>query len=211
MLDCVTDALKNYRAIQALKNGDEEKLLSLSQAIELKDPYTKGHCKRVAEFALMMADELRLPMEMKKEIRYGSWLHDCGKIGVPESILNLDRKLSDEEYEVIKKHPLWGADLAKHAKLSDTVFDIIGCHHEKFNGKGYPYGLKDEDIPFPARIVAVADVYDALVTDRPYRKGFNQQDAIDIIENMKGETLDPVLVELLFSILRRNKSQESAA
>lgn len=197
----VQDGINRYRLIRSLKTGDESKLLSLAQTIELKDPYTRGHCDRVAKYALMIAEALMIGEDKKIEIKYGSWLHDCGKIGIPEKILNLERRLDKEEFEIIKKHSGWGADVARQARLADGIVNIILYHHERFDGQGYPTGIKEKDIPLEARIVSVADVYDALVTDRPYRKGHSIENAKGIILSMKETFLDPELVDIFINLI----------
>ncbi|MFH0785281.1 MAG: HD domain-containing phosphohydrolase [Pseudomonadota bacterium] len=196
MFETVTDALHRYRTLQTIRRENEDVLRSLAQTIELKDHYTKGHCDRVATFSVQIARALGLSIDMQREIKYGSWLHDCGKIGVPEQILNANRKLTSDEYELIKNHPSWGADVAKKANLSAIVSNVILCHHERFDGTGYPRGISGMNIPIEARIVSVADVFDALSSDRPYREGLSPEESMRIVVSMKGKELDPALVEL---------------
>lgn len=196
MLKTVTDALQRYRTLQTIRRENEDVLRSLAQTIELKDHYTKGHCDRVATFAVQIAKALDLSTDMQREIKYGSWLHDCGKIGVAEQVLNANRKLTADEFEIIKNHPIWGADVARKANLSAIVISVILCHHERFDGTGYPSGLSGENIPIEARIVSVADVFDALSSDRPYREGLSPEESMRIVISMKGKELDPALVEL---------------
>jgi putative two-component system response regulator len=202
MLKAVRDGLSRYRLVMSMLKEDEDVLRSLAQTIELKDPSTKGHCDRVAVYALMLAEALNLPKEMLREIKYGSWLHDCGKIGVAEVLLNRDRKLTKDEFEVMKMHAFWGADVAAKANLSQVARNIIHYHHERYDGTGYPKGLRGEEIPLEARIVAVADVYDALTNDRPYRQGYATDEAIRIMMQMRGGTFDPQIATLFFSLLR---------
>lgn len=202
MVKAVKDGLRRYRLLESVKNDDDFILRSLAETIELKDPYTRGHCERVADFALMIAERLVLGEENKREIRRGSWLHDCGKIGVPEAILNANRKLTDEEREVINKHPLWGANVVEKANLPSTVLNIVLHHHEHYNGHGYPMGLAADDIPLEARIVAVADIFDALRSDRPYRSGIPLAQTLEMLEEMRGEELDPALVDLFIPLIR---------
>lgn len=171
-------------------------MLSLAQTIESKDPYTLGHCESVARYALMIADALRLSDEIKKDIRYGSWLHDCGKIGVPENILNKNGPLNECEFEIIKNHPRWGADVAVQASMSENIVKIIFHHHERYDGRGYPSGLQEHAIPYVARIVTIADVFDALTSDRPYRKGFDAEKAVKIIRMMGGNVFDPGILDV---------------
>ncbi|GFO70361.1 two-component system response regulator [Geomonas limicola] len=201
MLLAVKDGIRRYRVLQSLQREDEFILHSLAQTIELKDASTKGHCDRVATLALRLAEARHIPERTRKEIRYGSWLHDCGKIGVPEAILNAERALSEEEFKVVMKHPEWGAEVVRKANLSKTVQDIVLYHHERFDGTGYPFGLKGHQIPLPAQIVAAADICDALTMDRPYRKGLVGPELHALLASMKGRNLDPELVELLFSLI----------
>lgn len=199
----VKEGLRRYRTKMAMRKEDEDVLLSLAQTIELKDPSTRGHCDRVGVYAIQIAQALGLPRNVQREIKYGSWLHDCGKIGVAESILNGPRALTADEYSHIKQHSEWGADVADRANLSRIVRNIVRYHHERYDGQGYPDGLKGEEIPLEARVVAVADVYDALISDRPYRKGFAVNVAFRILEDMRDAELDPTIVDLFLASMRR--------
>lgn len=201
----VEQSVHRYLTLSTLAREDEAVIQGLAQTIELKDPYTRGHCGRVASYALMIADELRLSQQMLKDIRYGSWLHDCGKIGVPETILNFGGPVAAREFDTIKKHPVWGAEVARQAHLATTVVEIVLHHHERFDGDGYPQRLAGEAIPLAARIVAVADVYDALTTERPYRRAYSWQKGIEILLSMKGNALDPALVDCLVDALKKRK------
>lgn len=201
ILEVVTEGLRRYRTILAMRREDEAVLRSLAQTIELKDPRTKGHCDRVAVYALMIAEAMRIPKETQRQIKYGSWLHDCGKIGISEIILNGTESLTDEEFETIKMHTHWGADVAEKAHLSEVARNIIRYHHEKYNGTGYPEGLRGEEIPLETRIVSVADVYDAVTIDRPYHKGHPYAEAKMIMHNLSGGSLDPEIVKVFLSIV----------
>jgi len=207
MLRAVKDGIRRYRVLQSIKREDEFILHSLAQTIELKDASTKGHCDRVATLALRLAEALGIPEETQQEIRYGSWLHDCGKIGVPEAILNAERKLTEEEFKIVMKHPEWGCEVVRKANLSKTVQDIVLYHHERYDGNGYPFGLDGRRIPLEAQIVAAADICDALTMDRPYRKGFNREEVIRTMTAMKGAHLDPDLTQALFTVLAQNPDQ----
>ena len=200
LIESVSLALNRYRMQKGVRQGDESMLRSLAQTIELKDPYTGGHCDRVAGYALSLGQALGLEEPVLREIKHGSWLHDCGKIGVPDAILNYAGPVSGADFEKIKNHPLWGAQVARQANLSDTAVNIILHHHEHFDGNGYPYGLAAGEIPIEARIVAVADVYDALASERPYRKAYPRQKAAEILKGMAESVLDPELVELFLSL-----------
>jgi len=200
MLSAVKDGLRRYQRLQAIKSEDEFILRSLAQTIELKDASTKGHCDRVATLALWLAEALAVPEELQQEIKYGSWLHDCGKIGVPEAILRAERGLSAEEFKIVMKHPEWGCEVVRKANLSKTVQEIVLYHHERYDGTGYPRGLKGDQIPLAAQIVSAADICDALTMDRPYRKGVGGAELIQILSDMKGKNLDPRLVQALLAI-----------
>jgi len=200
LMDTVDEALMRYQLIQALGNADETVYLSLAQTVELKDPYTKGHCDRVARYAVSLAQAAGLDVGMINDIKHGSWLHDCGKIGVPEGVLNCPGRLSEDEMETVMQHPRWGSEVARQARMSDTVINIILYHHERFDGKGYPSGLEAEQIPVEARIVAIADVFDALYSERPYRKAYAFDRTIEIMHEMTAAHFDPMLMELFLPI-----------
>jgi putative two-component system response regulator len=208
LLKAVTDGIRRYHVLQSLRKDEEDVLRSLAQTIELKDPCTKGHCDRVAILALILAEALQLPRDMRREIKYGSWLHDCGKIGVSEKILNGRNQLSDQELVTMKMHADWGADVAAKANLSQVAHNIIHYHHERYDGTGYPTGISGENIPVEARIVAVADVFDALMSDRPYRRKHSAEETFAILRSMAGNALDPELVEIFLSLMTVERLQD---
>lgn len=199
LVEMVRESVTKYRMIKSLLHSDEDTLLSLAQTIELKDRYTRGHCDRVARYALAIAENLELSQELQTQIKYGSWLHDCGKIGVSEFILNKAEDLTDDEFDIIKKHPLWGAEVARQAHLSQEVINTIAFHHERFDGRGYPTGMQGEDIPLEARIVSIADVFDAITTDRSYHAKRSITEAIGIMSSLKESAFDPYLLNIFFS------------
>jgi len=201
LIRTVQEGVEHYRLVHTLRNSDEATLLSLAQTIELKDPYTRGHCDRVAGLALMIADQLDLPEETKRHIKYGSWLHDCGKIGVPDAVLNFDGKLKDAEFDTIRQHPVWGARVARQARLPQAVINIILFHHERYDGEGYPHGLRGRSIPVEARIVTIADIYDALTSKRPYRDALPWEEALELMDAMNGNCLDPDLLWLFNAVI----------
>jgi response regulator RpfG family c-di-GMP phosphodiesterase len=200
LMDTVDEALMRFQLIQSLANADESVYFTLAQTVELKDPYTKGHCDRVARYAVALARAAGLNEDTINDIKHGSWLHDCGKIGVPEGVLNFPGQLSDEDLETVMQHPRWGSEVARQARMSDTVINIILYHHERFNGKGYPSGLEAGHIPIEARIVAIADVFDALYSERPYRKAYDFDRAMEIMHEMSETHFDPKLMELFLPI-----------
>lgn len=208
LLGAVEDSLMRYRLLNTLRLGEEAMFHAVARMIELKDPYTRGHCQRVADSSVALAGYIGLNEAIRKEILWGGWLHDCGKVGVPEHILNFPGDLSDEDRKYIYKHPEWGASVVSQAGLSRQVVNIVLYHHERFSGNGYPFGLKGEGIPLEARIVTLVDVFDALGTDRPYRRGFRRDKVIAIIREMTPQTLDPDLVELFLANLDRIDAAE---
>jgi putative nucleotidyltransferase with HDIG domain len=148
------------------------------QSIESSDSYTFGHCGRVAEYAVAVARQLGLETAEITTIELGAYLHDLGKIKVPHEILNKPGKLTSEEFEVIKQHPAWGVELLDGVEFPWDIKPIILWHHERFDGTGYPHGLKGDEIPLAAQILCIADVYDALTTTRSYRGAMSQADAM---------------------------------
>jgi len=196
LMEVVDEALMRYELIHSLKSTEDETVyLSLAQTVELKDPYTKGHCDRVARYAVSLGKAMGLPEQQLEEIKHGSWLHDCGKIGVPERVLNHPGKLNEDDMESVMQHPRWGSDVARQAHMSEVVVNVILYHHERFDGAGYPSGLKGDEIPIEARIVAIADVFDALYSDRPYRKAYSLERALEIMQEMTATHFDPELVK----------------
>lgn len=205
LVSIVESALAKHDLICSIRRSDEAALLSFAQAIELKDHYTKGHCDRVGEYALIMADSLGIQDDMKKQIMYGSWLHDCGKIGVPEEILNKPGSLTKDEYDLLKKHPEWGANIARQAQLSQTVINIILNHHERWDGTGYPNGIQENEIPREAMLVSICDYFDDLTSDRCFRKSCSSSEAIDMILALQGRAFDPELVKIFTSLMAKNQ------
>lgn len=201
LVEIIEEGLARYQIIKALRVGDESLYLSIAQTVELKDRYTKGHCDRVAGYAVQLGKMLFLSGEKLRDIKYGSWLHDCGKIGVPEVILNRPGQLTEEEMQVVRQHPLWGAEVARQARMSESVINIIMYHHERFDGLGYPWGLTGEDIPIEARIVCLADVFDALFSDRSYRKTFSLEQAFVEMETMQA-AFDPKLFKMFLEMIK---------
>jgi putative nucleotidyltransferase with HDIG domain len=207
LVGIVEDALERFRLIKSILRGDENMMRSLVHALELKDPYTRGHSERVAGYALMIAERLGLSEEALTSLCYGSWLHDCGKIGVSENILNNEGPLDEAEIRIIRNHPLWGADMARKGHLTRAIVDVILSHHERYDGKGYPSGLRGEEIILESRIVSVADIYDALTTERPYRMAYTRERALEMLLSMKGNVLDPALVDCFVAIMQEGGSQ----
>lgn len=165
-----------------------------TKALELRDKETEGHTQRVTNMTVAVAQEFGFSSNELLNIRWGSMLHDIGKMGIPDRILHKPTSLNDEEWVIMKKHPLLAFNMLKEIRFLEQATDIPRYHHEHWNGKGYPYGLKGEDIPLPARIFAIVDCWDALTNDRPYRKASSKEDAIRIIQSSAGKLYDPTVV-----------------
>ncbi len=173
-------------------------LKTLVLTIQARDSYTKRHSERVTEIALEIAEEMQCPQNIMDALAFGGFLHDIGKIGVKDTILLKPGRLTDEEFEEIKKHPIIGDSIVEPLGSFPEERLIIRHHHERFDGRGYPDGLAGEDIPLAARILAVADTYDSMTTTRPYRKGLPHQVAIDEIKRCSGSQFDPEVARAFF-------------
>lgn len=161
----------------------EAVLFALARSIEAKDPYTHGHCERLSEYSARLGRHVGLDAEQVSALRRAGVVHDIGKVAVPDSILLKPGKLSDSEWHVMREHPVTGERICSPLKSFVQVLPIIRHHHEKLDGSGYPDGLKGKDIPVTARILQLVDVYDALTTDRPYRKALSHAEALSIMED----------------------------
>ncbi len=185
--------------------------ISLAAAIDARDPYTHGHTERVTQFALVIADELQDMPEahtyknFKETLHVASLLHDVGKIGVPDSILNKKSHLTKDEYERVKEHSVTGAAILYPIRELGDIAREVRAHHERYDGAGYPDGLKGEDIPFVARIISVADTFDAITSDRPYRQKKMVEIAVQIIKDNSGTQFDPIIVSAFLLAYRKDR------
>lgn len=201
----LTTRIKSLLRMKALHDDldtSENILFSLAGALEAKDFYTHGHSERVSTLALEIGKKLSLPERSLEAMRKGALLHDIGKIGIKESILLKPGKLTDEEMSHIRTHPARGYDICSPLKSLELCLPIIRSHHERMDGQGYPDGLKGDEISLTARITAVADAFDAMTTDRPYRSGMSKTQALAIFENeMASGQWDPECVKILLQIM----------
>lgn len=177
----------------------------LSTTIEAKDEYTRGHSHRVAEYSVLIARELGWSGKDLENLKNATYLHDIGKIGIPDTILNKPTKLTDEEFSIIKEHTTIGANILKNISLIDHVQEIVRNHHERYDGNGYPDGLKGEEIPIRARIVAVADSYDAMSSHRIYRNQLPLEKIIRELEHNKGTQFDPEIADIFLKLLSEDR------
>lgn len=179
----------------------EEIILSLTDMLEIYDPYTQGHSQNVANLARKIAEEMALSREETEHAYWTGIVHDIGKILVPINILNKRNKLTDGEFTVIKKHPEWGyKTLGRSGRLTNIAKYVL-YHHERWDGKGYPTGISREDIPIIAQIVAIADTWDAMCSDRPYRKAMAVEDAVEEIKKNRGKQFAPEVVDTFLNIV----------
>ena len=187
------------------KQGLSESIFAFAKTIELKDHYTGEHVEHTVHYATEIAKGLNLPREDVELIKQAAMLHDLGKIGISESILLKKGKLNRKEFEEIKKHPQIGADIIRPIQFLHALIPFIFYHHERWDGKGYPSGIKGEDIPIGARVIAIADVYQALTSDRPYHKAFSRAKAIDMIKKSSGTQFDPRIVNNFLAVIKKEK------
>lgn len=178
---------------------------ALNKSLEAKDSYTSGHAARVEKFAVELAEAYNLPYESIQNIKTAAVLHDIGKIGIHDSILNKASDLTSEEYDQIMRHPTIGAEIISKVDFLKDITDIIKHHHERYDGKGYPEGLSGEDIPIEACVLTIADSYDAMTTDRPYRKALTRDEAIEEIRKNAGTQFHPELSKTFVAIMSKEK------
>jgi putative nucleotidyltransferase with HDIG domain len=183
------------RALAELEQTYEATLGALTSALDIRDHDTEGHSERVAALALAIAYEMGLEISRRQSLRWGALLHDVGKIGISDNILRKPGPLSETEWEIMRQHPQIGHDMLREIPFLRPFLEIVLYHHEKYNGKGYPIGLKGDSIPLAARIFAVADVYDALTSDRPYRGALSHDEALAEILQQSGQHFDPAVVQ----------------
>ena len=177
----------------------------LAGAVDEKDPYTRGHSDRVTRYSVLIARELGFSSEVVEKIRISAQLHDVGKIGIEDRILKKPGALTPEEFEIMKTHTTKGANILSTVSQLKEMIPGIELHHESLDGRGYPHGLKGDEIPLLPRIIAVADTFDALTTNRPYQHAHDPKDALRIIHNLSGKRLDPAAVAALTAIYERGE------
>lgn len=194
LLPRVKSLIKVKHLIEHLENT-ENVLFVLAKAVEAKDCYTEGHLKRMRDYCAGFAKYLGLSSEMEVAIEYAGILHDIGKIGISEDILAKSGSLTKEEFEEIKKHPVIGEDIVRPLRFAKVVAPAVRGHHERWDGSGYPDGLRGEEISLGARIVSIVDAFDAMTSDRPYRKAMSYDDATEILQKEKGAQWDAKLVD----------------
>ena len=210
LLEKAALTIENIALYESMVSNMHSTLGALVGAMEAKDPYTRQHSRRVTYFSVLTAQNMGLDIEQIESLRFAAYLHDIGKIGVKDHILLKESRLSRDEFEYIKRHPVIGENIIKDMDLSSNERNIIRHHHERWDGTGYPDGLAGEDIPLLARIVAVADAFDAMTSDRPYRSAKQRAEAETELLKGSSSQFDPRVVEAFLEMLRRNYPRGSA-
>ena len=182
-------------ALEAIENSYRMTLKALVQALETRDFETHGHSERVVTYSLRLGYELGLDKESLRDLELGALLHDIGKIGVPDAVLRKPAKLDEDEWNKMKLHPIHGQKILRNIPFLEGAARIVAQHHEKWDGSGYPVGMRGEDVDIGARIFSVVDAFDAMVSDRVYRKGCSYEDALAELERCAGTQFDPLVVE----------------
>ncbi|MFA5801744.1 MAG: HD domain-containing phosphohydrolase [Thermoleophilia bacterium] len=197
-------AVGNAISHEVLEEAFIGTIRSLAEAIDAKDSSTRGHSDWVAKYAMMIGRQMGLENGRLDALKYAGYLHDVGKIGIPDSILGKTSQLTQEEWQLMKKHPIMSAKILEPVPIAPAIKAAIRHHHERYDGKGYPYGLSGESIPLEARIMAVADSYEAMISDRPYRKALSDEQAVAELKRCVGSQFDPRMVEAFLRALGRN-------
>jgi len=201
-LDNSQNFLELQKSQSVLLQAYDDTLMGWAKFLDLRDKETEGHTLRVLERTMKAAQRLGIREEDMEHLRRGVLLHDIGKVGVPDHILNKPTALTDEEWVVMKKHPEYAYQMLSPIGFLKQALDVPYCHHERWDGKGYPRGLKGKEIPFTARIFTVFDVYDALTNDRIYSKGRSKEEAIQYIRDNSGVIFDPDIVNICIDVIK---------
>jgi putative nucleotidyltransferase with HDIG domain len=197
---------ENKELIERLERGYLATISALASAIDAKDPYTRGHSQRVSHWAVEIGRELGLEGEELRALEYGGLLHDIGKIGVPENLLLKASALDESEMQVMRRHPAIGSEILRQVEFLRRAAHAVRNHHERWDGAGYPDGLSGEGIPMVARIVNAADTWDACRSRRPYQAPMTVDDALAVVDRLKGSQLDPHVCEALVRAVRRREA-----
>lgn len=202
MLEFAANSYSRIRTATRLEDHYTKTIEALTSALEARDPYTEAHTGRIRDLAMAIALALRVPRPIRDAVHFGALLHDVGKIGISDSILQKPGPLSEAEWQIMRRHPEIGVHMLKGIDFLGPALEVVLHHHERWDGGGYPYGLRGEDIPLSARIVAVCDAFDAMTSDRPYRKATPVEEALAQLVGVAGTQLDPHCALLLVEFVR---------
>lgn len=207
VLESREDVHCTYQELQAAYNAT---ILGWAKALEYRDAETKGHSERVSQWTILLAEKLGVPRSRHDTLRWGALLHDIGKMGIPDAILLKPGKLTPEERAVMERHPVLAKDLLAPIDYLAECIDIAYYHHERWDGAGYPEGLREEEIPYDARLFAVVDVFDALLSDRPYRQAWTLDETLAYLEAHAGTQFDPTVVRAFRELVDQGRIVERA-
>ena len=202
LVEFATNSYARIRAATKLEQHYTETIEALTSALEARDPYTRAHTGRIRDLATAIALALRVPRPVRDAVHFGALLHDVGKIGISDSILQKPGPLSETEWKIMRRHPEIGVRMLRGIDFLAPALDVVMYHHERWDGGGYPAGLRGDAIPLAARIVAVCDAFDAMTTDRPYREALSIDRALDELAAVAGTQLDPRCALLLVEVVR---------
>jgi putative nucleotidyltransferase with HDIG domain len=197
----------SFKLYLEMKEAHINTVAALASAIDANDPFTHGHSYRVSRYALIIGNAMGLSSRDLEVLEYGALLHDIGKIAIQHDILLKETKLTEEDFFTLKQHPTIGADIVENLKFLKEAAILVRYHHEQPNGRGYPEGLRGDEIPIGARIILVADAFDAMTSDRPYRKGLPIEKVIEQFDTYKGEQFDREIIVLVLQLIRRGDFQ----
>ncbi|HOQ50486.1 MAG TPA: HD-GYP domain-containing protein [Candidatus Atribacteria bacterium] len=197
----------SFKLFADTKKNHLQLLQALIAALDARDSYTAGHSSRVAELSLQIAEHLHLPPQKREALEYAAVLHDVGKLGIQDSILTKQGELSEDEHSLVCEHPEIGYKILGEVDFLQEAAQIVLAHHERMDGSGYPEGKKGEEIPIEARIVGAADVFDALTSDRPYRRAYSAEEALEIMENEEKGSFDPEVLQILRKIVEEKREK----
>lgn len=199
-------AIENAKLYNVLEDTFFQTIKALAETIEMRDPYTGGHTQRVMNYSMIIGNALNLSKVELTNLRLAALMHDIGKIGISDNILLKKEGLSKEEFEIMKKHTIFSAEIVGNIKQLSHIIPAVRSHHERYDGKGYPDGLKGNDIPLLGRIIAIADSFDAMTSDRPYRNAINLEFAINELKNNVYTQFDPEIVKVFLNVLKKSKN-----
>jgi putative nucleotidyltransferase with HDIG domain len=195
---------ESFDIAELLEKTHFETIMAFSEALEARDQYTAGHSRRVMEYSKGIGQRMKLDKQDIEDLKRSALLHDIGKIGIPDTVLRKQTKLTDEEYAIIKSHPETGAAILKYIKSFKHLVPAVYHHHERFDGEGYPDGIKGKAIPLHARIIAIADTFDAMTSSRSYRSALSFRTALSELERSKGTQFDSDIADTFIEILQES-------